>query len=68
MTMLPRTIQQGPDWPLVQTTVEPGGTTTVVLLGAGVELKLRQPPSESGIRTTSSSFFIRSVLLTREPT
>jgi hypothetical protein len=56
--------QQGPGIPLLHVTVEPGGTTTVVL-GAGVLLKLRQPPRDNGINAANSNFFMRPILSKR---
>jgi hypothetical protein len=46
---------------LLQVTDEPGGTT-IVVRGGGELLKLRQPPSDNGIKTASRSFFIRPIL------
>jgi hypothetical protein len=48
---------------LEQVTVDPGGTTTVVLRGGGaLSWKLRQPPRLSGISATSNNFFMRVIL------
>jgi hypothetical protein len=52
---------------LLQTGVEPGGTTTVVFFGGGLELKLRHPPRPRGIRQTNSSFFMITAPFTMRP-
>jgi hypothetical protein len=50
---------------LEQVTVDPGGTTMVVLFGGGDEwlLKLRQPPKPTGSSATSRSFFMPSFIM-----
>ena len=51
--------QQGGCSPLLQTTVEPaGGTTIVCLAGGGELLKLRQPARASGKNKTNAVIFI----------